>query len=306
MRALLIRLLTCVVAVVAFSRQAGASDTWVTDARGRTMRVVFDPARRIHLGAAHAPQVDPQRGEGDARTMAIDAGLTWQHVLDAEDDTVRWNIEHRLLHADAAFGAASPTVSGEVYALRFLRWSQDGSISLPTSPPRRLPFPFGVGFELGVGRPELRTEAGPHGEIGVARGALLLDLVPRREPDGHLTLGIGPRYDLRLDARTSTTRIDHLIVPFSQPQLAFHRHTKDGHHAIDAAARAGYVWSNNQGAGAQATARIGYEAIVLALNDAPMSLTAQVQWRYDDPPRPGTSPHEVIARYGVRFGLPLD
>jgi hypothetical protein len=33
---------------------------------------------------------------------------------------------------------------------------------------------------------------------------------------------------------------------------------------------------------------------------------AEIRWRYDDPALPGAPVHEVVAAYGLRFGVPLD
>ena len=296
--------------------QAGASradDGYATDDVGRRMRVVFDPGRRIHVGAQHAPTLDAE-GDVDPERLQLDTGLRWRHYVDFAEEQVRWKLDHRVLSGQVSLGSQT-SFSGELYSLHFLRFSNDGSISLPTTPPRRLAFPFGIGFDVGLGRVELEqrrreqpvdTEPALTGEIGVARGALLLDLTPRPTGDGYLTFGVGPRYDLRLDTRLAAPEVDHLLAPFSQPELAFHRESDDGHHVFDARARAGYVWSSLHGAGAQAAARVGYELIVLALNDAPVSLTTEVRWRWDEPPIVGASAHEVVGLYGLRLGIPLD
>jgi hypothetical protein len=282
-------------------------DPYAADARGRRLRVRFDPGRRLRLGVAHAPAIEGD--DFDAQRWQLDGGLAWRHVVDFEDEGIRWKLEHQVLDSAVAFAGDGTTIDGELYALRFLRWSDDGSITLPTTPPRRIGFPFGIGFEAGVGRVDLQRGDGWRGEIGVARGALLLDLLPRREHGGFLTIGVGPRYDLRLaanDAATGAQRAEHLVAPFSQPELTWRQESSDGHHAFEAAARGGYVWTSSAAAGAQVATYARYEVLALAVNDMPVTLGAEVRWRWDRPARPGEAEHEVLGCWGLRLGLPLD
>ncbi|MEJ7734891.1 MAG: hypothetical protein WKG00_37600 [Polyangiaceae bacterium] len=282
-------------------------DSYAADAQGRRLRVRFDPGRRLHLGIAHAPVIEGD--DLDAQRWQIDGGLSWRHVVDFEDEGIRWKLEHQVLDSAVAFAGDDTAVDGELYALRFLRWSDDGSITLPSTPPRRIGFPFGIGFEAGAGRVDLHQSDGWRGEIGVARAALLLDLLPRREQGSFLTIGVGPRYDLRLaaeDAATGTQRVEHLVAPFSQPELTWRQESGDGHHAFEASARGGYVWTSSAGAGAQAAAHARYEVLALAVNDMAVTLGAELRWRWDRPARPGEAEHEVLGCWGLRLGAPLD
>jgi hypothetical protein len=282
-------------------------DPYDTDARGRRLRLRFDPGRRLHLGIAHAPVIEGD--DLDAQRWQLDGGLSWRHVVDFEDEGIRWKLEHQVLDSAFAFGGDGSGVDGELYSLRFLRWSDDGSITLPTTPPRRIGFPFGIGFEAGIGRVDLQQDDDWRGEVGVARGALLLDLVPRREQGRFLTIGVGPRYDLRLSAKDGATgaqHVEHVVAPFSQPELTWGQESGDGHHAFESGVRGGYVWTSSAGAGAQAAAHARYEVVALAVNDMPVTLGAEVRWRWDQPARPGEAEHEVLGCWGLRFGVPLD
>lgn len=295
------------------SAGAPAKEPYASDAAGRRLRVGFDPGRRLDLGVGHAPVL--RAGPLEVARWQLDGGLSWRHELDFDDEGIRWKLEHRFVDASVAFSEADrglAGVGGELYALRFLRWADDGSITLPSTPPRRLSFPFGIGFALGVGRLEVERSGGEwSGEVGVARGALLLDLWPRREEGRFVTLGVGTRYDLRIapptvDPASDAPRLEHVVVPFSQPELTLRHESSDGHHAFETAARGGWAWASAGGSGMQAAARARYEVITMAVNDVPLRIGAEVRWRWDPALAPDGAAHQVAGIWGVRLGVPLD
>lgn len=291
---------------------ADEAETWLTDARGRRMRVAFDPDRRAFLGVRHAPHA--ASGDGlDARRVALEGGVALSHVVDFEREGVRWKMQHDLLSGSVALGPSGvAAIRASAYQLRFLRWSHDGSIVVPTAPPRRLPFPFGVGFTTGAGRVDVDTVGGVAGTVGVADGELLLDLFPRREPGSFVALGVGPRYELAIDTRASRPTVDarnpvarvaHVVVPFSEPSVSVRQRSRDGHHVFDARAEGGWAWSNVDGGGGRAGARVGYEWVLVAVNDLPLAATAEVDWRYE--PTFSAAPHRLGGGLGLRLGLPF-
>src|SRR6185295_7197962 len=262
------------------AREGGAAEPdpgYFTDAAGRRMRVDFDPGRRAFLGSAHAPIVDA--GGLSAERIGLEGGISFRHAVDFADEGVRWKLQHDFALASVGLGRPDTTVRGELYALRFLRWSADGSVVVPTTPPRRFGFPFGVGFDAAVGRVDLHAGTAAQGEIGIARGALLLDLLPHRALGTYAIVGVGPRYDLRVDGADRT--VEHVVVPFSEPEVALHLESANGRHVLWARAGGGYAWTSGHGAGAQAGASLSYEAVVLAVNDLPLSVGAAVRWRWD-------------------------
>lgn len=302
------------------ARASADAPAWFTDERGRRMRVAFDPDRRAYLGARYAPEAALGGDErADARTIALEGGVAFAHVVDFEREGVRWKLHHEFATGSVALGPDGlSAVRASAYRLRFLRWSSDGSIVVPTAPPRRLPFPFGVGFSTGVGQVDLEMRDGVTGTVGVADGELLLDLFPRREPGSFVALGVGPRYELAVDARTDAAnarapgaptteprpdRVAHVVVPFSEPSISVRQRSRDGRHVLDARAEAGWAWSNVDGGAGRAGARLEYEWVVLAINDLPLAATAGVGWRFEPTL---AAPHRLQGGLGLRLGLPFD
>ena len=169
----------------------------------------FDPGRRLHLGIAHAPALEGD--DLDAQRWQLDGGLAWRHVVDFEDEGIRWKLEHQVLDSAVAFGGDGTAVDGELYALRFLRWSDDGSITLPTTPPRRIGFRSASLRAASVASTQRRM-------AGEARSASRAGANARSAPTpragSFLTLGVGrttsaPGGEGR---RHRAQRVEHLVA----------------------------------------------------------------------------------------------
>ncbi len=294
-------------ALLAAPRPADASEpdeaTYVVDTAGRTMRVSFDPGRSVDLGIGWAAS---RNSKSDISTnVTFQTGLVYRHQIEFPDEGIAWKLTHRI--GDTWFSPVElGWITGEVYSLHFLRWSQDGSVVFLGSPPRRIGFPLGLGFEVGAGSVDLaRRDGALEGEIGVARGTLLFDVVRSRAPGAWLTFGVGPRYALRV---AEGRPVEHVVVPFSEPELAGHLELGHGHHVLAANVGGGYALMpiSRPSAGArEARGKVEYAVVVAALNDAPVSLRADATFRYDDPPLPGRPPLEFRAGAAAVLGLPL-
>ena len=292
--------LAAVVLTAPSANAAEAEDAaYAVDASGKTMRVAFDPGRRVALGAGWAFAAEGQKSV-DAAQVSLTGGLTYRHRVEFLDEDILWKLTHEVGRASFTAGARASVV-GEAYSLHFLRWSKDGSVVFPTTPPRRLGFPLGLGFEVGAGSVDLVRDGTLRGEVGVARGALLFDFVRSPAHGAYLTLGAGPRYAIRV---AEGRAVDHVVVPFSEPELEGRLELGHGHHVLSANAGGGYAWST-RGGGAQARAGASYELVVAAVNDAPLSLRAETTLRYDDPPLPGRAPVELRGGASAVLGFSL-
>jgi hypothetical protein len=293
-----------VIALLTAARVAEADEpddgAFAVDASGRTLRVAFDPGRTLEIGAGWAASRDSKSDLPSDLTLRT--GLTYRHRIEFPDEGITWKLTHEVGHtwfspADHGF------IVGELYALRFLRWSRDGSIVFPSSPPRRIGFPLGLGFEVGAGSVDLERDDTLRGEVGVGRGALLFDVVRSPAHGAWLTLGVGPRYALRV---AEGHPVDHLVVPFSEPELAGHLELGGGHHVLSANVGGGYAWMPRHPGGArEARGALGYAIVVAALNDAPVSLRADASFRADDPPLLGRPAVEFRGGASAVLGLPL-
>jgi len=193
-----------------------------------------------------------------------------------------------------------------------MRWTQDGRILLPGSPPQRVPFPFNIGLETTVGALDYRElPGGVAAEIDVLASEILLDLWRRRRMRSYAQLGVGPRYSIRLadlsaEDPSAPLAVAHIVAPFTGGSLAFHHESADGHHAFDATGRASYRLRVEQGWSAFAEIRIGYEAILFAINDMPMSTYLEAGYGYRGDVAPGRHEHELHGVAGLRVAVPLD
>jgi hypothetical protein len=295
-------------AVLVAPREASASGPdagdFAIDASGRRLRVAFDPGRSLDLGVGWTGS----RGSGShlrpetTSDLTLRAGLTYRHRVEFPEEEIAWKLTHRI--GQAWLAPDRGWITGELYALHFLRWSRDGSVVLPSSPPRRIGFPLGLGFDVGVGSVDLRRDRIVEGEVGVARGALLFDVVRSPRPGAWLTFGVGPRYALRV---AEGRPVEHVVVPFSEPELAGHLELDRGRHVLSGSVGGGYAWTSAAHAASarQARGALGYAIVVAALNDAPVSLRADATFRFDDPPLPGRLPLELKGGASAVLGLPL-
>ncbi|MBI4700162.1 MAG: hypothetical protein HY744_03170 [Deltaproteobacteria bacterium] len=292
------------VPVSAWAERALLPPGWTTDEQGRVLRVSFDPGARWLLGAGYAPR----HGAGGAQPelAQIETGLAYRHRIDFPGEGISYKLYHRVLAGRAVAGPRSPwEIDAALYEGRFLRWSRDGSIMLPTNPPRRMLLPLNIGVEATLGRIDLAPRpAGPAAEIGVVRAELLLDLWRRRAMGSYAELGLGPRYDLRLGGDDAAA-VRHVVAPFTQGSFTFHHETADGLHGVEARLSGGPALSVAERWGARAEAVVSYEAILVAVNDLPLSAYAELGYRYEGLPAPAGGVPEVRATTGLRFAVPL-
>lgn len=299
---------------------------WTTDDAGRVFRTHFDPGRRALAGLGWAPRVSSS--EATAEPLLLETGIFDRQLVDFALARVSWKLSHEALVATARLDSPlDQRLDATLYRGRFMRWSRDGSISLPSSPGDALPFPLNIGVDAEVGRLDVArsssaallpplpgradaTEARPAqrpavaAELGVARTAVMLDFWRQRALGSHAALGLGPSYELWLWGKPEG-RIEHWISPFTTGALDVHHEWDDARQSFELRATGGWALSTDGGGSARARARASYELVVLAVDDLPLSATASVAYRFEQAPHPTGSAHELRAAISLRVGIPL-
>lgn len=278
--------------------QLATPDAWATDARGRAFRVGFDPGTRLVLGVGWA---------WDAVDEASVATLEAAWLVRAVDDDrgVRWKLAHTI-GSVAATLSDEAALEGTLYRGEYLRWSEDGAITLPTSPPTRIPFPLDIGFAVEVGRVATHPEERAWRlDVGVVQAELLFDAWRSPEVGSSLVIGVGADYDLKIDA---ADEVLHVVSPLSSGRLTLHHEWCQGRQLVEATIGGGSAWTSRPSPrnGARwrehARAELIWEWTWLALDDRPLALRVHADWRWDElvPERGG---HEARAGIGLRLGL---
>ena len=273
---------------------AEAPDGWYRDERGRIIQVNFDLHRRVYFGGAWAPEYSPRAGFdlGRGRT---DFGI--EIDLDARDGKELHRL--RILEGSVWIGA-DPRVDAAL--IRYSWSAQRGSpllwISTFVGHPRRFDLDLNVSgwfealhWELVSGKSFLT--------LGTAQ--LSTDLWRSKNLESFLRVRVGPAAEYDLESKSLALKpvaaidgdftldrdgFSHLTAMISGEKLLFDAPV-DGRRLNPSRLRL----------------QVGYERIILAINDYPLSLLldARATWR-DDLAffKPGW---DFAAHAGLRFSF---
>lgn len=293
------------IALAIVSGVAGAEEaTWAPDETGKRMRMRFDPGARVLIGAGYTGGYRGEPGgvadEPQRALMRFETGISYRHFVDYQDLGVTWKLYHDIVHTQVTHQGE---VEGALYAGRYMRWSEQGSIVLPTNPPRSLPFPLNIGLETQVGNLTLRKPAGDdyRATIGVVDARIALDFWRQRRLRSYAQVAVGPNYAIEQTADTT----QHLVTPFSAGSFAVHHESSDGHHAVHLGIVGGYRLRVAQGFSPYAQAMTSYEALLFGINDMPVTAYVALAYRYQAEPVVTDREHELRANAGLRFAVPL-
>ena len=263
---------------------AEANPGWYRDERGRVMQVVFDLSRRVHFGGAWSPFFRPD-GQGSAGRAFVELGtfISWE-----SSDSV-WRL--RLLEGSAWLG---PDTRFEAHALRLgsSKRIEQAPIFITTflGGPRRFDVPLALSWGLELGHLE---SIGGRTFIAPAELDASVDLWTSKDLESFVRLRFGPGVEYEIATK------DWAFRPGAALEADLTLDPKGHHHLVGLA-----LWEQRIGAnpGVRLKARFGYEAILFALNDYPVTFLAELRgvWRTDVPALPG---FEVSGHTGLRFSL---
>ncbi|MCE9667583.1 hypothetical protein LY474_07120 [Myxococcus stipitatus] len=269
---------------------------WYRDERGRVMQFNFDLNRRIWLGGAWSPLSPAVSGAGRRDRARLDFGI----ALDVSNE----NTLHRLRFLETEVSLGEPSVDLTMARYDFSIERDDPAFRITTflGEPRRhdIFLNLGMWFEL-LRVEQLEREDIEAGFItwGTVHGTL--DLWHSRDLVSYVRLraGAGMERDYLND--------DALLVPGAvlEADLTLDR---DGFHHLRFSTKAEKLLLSRGIAGRpdqpeRLRVQAGYELILLAINDQPLSLVVDGRgtWRNDIPGLPHR--WEWSASAGLRFSL---
>jgi hypothetical protein len=268
-------MLSLLLAAVTSAAPQGCRDT--TDWR-RSFATCFDPWQGFELAGAGR-----WSGAALAPSVSFDLRLREDRQSASKTDSV-WLSLHRV--AGAQWQPLSASVDATAWEFVFRRHASDTSLTLPTIPVTRLPFPFDIGLAGSVARFEWNLR--PTTErwaLETARFSFLFD--PIRSETNQFHLAIGPVAHHRVAALVvGTTR--HDVTPLTSGLLVFTAETDDGLAYVRGTAIGGALlqldgstpsWTSQVRGSAEAG------VVLLAVNDQPLVLAARGEawWRANAP-----------------------
>ena len=257
------------------------SCTGVTE-RGARFATCFDPGNRLTL-------------TGDATSassIAVGGGIALRHEITFDDDPdLEWKMSHTLI--DGSHDTMSSGFDGIVYSGLYLRHSRDGHIVLPFGVPKKVYLPFDIGALAEVGRFDWRA-GDPTATVSVIRVAPLVDFARTQSERGVLAIGPSAHWDISWDP-TMRAVTEHRVAPFTEGLIDLRLESHDGLTVGDARVEAGTAWRSDTGWRPELRAQASLERTVIAVDDRPVALTAQVQ--YD------SVRSELVASVGARIVL---
>lgn len=250
---------------------AEAPPGWVRDERGRVMQFNFDMHRRLWLGGGFAP--DGLQGPGWKRSGEAEFGTRIDFAGDDGDTIERLHLlEGRLDPGIGRFDVTSATLDwSHVYARSPIR------LTTFAGKPRRFDLHLDVGLYLLAGRFEVFTEPAPQTWTTVGAVEPTLDLWRSKDLDSYLRLRAGPAME--------HDSVSHRSLFAAEGGLDFEGVLDaDGFHRLYLQADAARIWGLPGASGlGRVEGKAGYELIVLAVNDQPISavLEGRGSWRDD-------------------------
>lgn len=257
---------------------------WYRDERGRVVQVNFDLSRRVFVGGAWAPFFRPD-GQGSLGRGFVELGtsISWE-----TSDSV-W--QARLLEGGVWLGS-DLRVDARALSISSTRRVDRAPLFITTfiGHPRRFDVPLALSWGLEGGRLEL---LGGKTFFAPAELDAVLTLWSSQDLESSVRLRFGPGVEHEFSTKEWAFR------PAAAVEADFTL-DRQGHHHLTGSA----LWEQRIGGdpGLRLKARLGYEAIIFALNDYPMTFLVEgrASWRTDVPALPG---FEIAGHAGLRFSL---
>lgn len=272
---------------------AEAPPGWYRDERGRVMQVNFDLARRVFLGGAWAPYYRPDATGFVAGRARVDFGVS----VSVNSRSDREQHRFHFLEASAWIGRAATDTRFEASVLRYDLSTRHirAPIWITTfvGEPRRFDFPFNFGWAGELMRFEV---LGEKNFLTFTELDGTLDLWNSKDLDSYLRLRAGPALEYDLGAKGLYLRPTVAL----ETDLTLDR---DGFHHFAAGVAFEKLFFGPTGTSTQRLRiKAGYEVILVALNDYPLTLVVdgRAVWRDDVPLLPGW---EFSLNTGLRFSL---
>ncbi len=285
------------------TRAAELAQDYVQDDAGRRVRVRFDPSSRVWLGGVVAAIPGATRG---AVVAGLEGSIDYERRSESgpRGERVRWQLDHRVLTTTIypGVGPLLAPMDATLYRGTYLRHAERAYLTFPSSPPRRVPFPFDIGLDVALG--SLWVPAGPDEtvRIGAARTGVVLDPWRSGVVGRSLELALVARYDLDWAPGVPGAKLVHRIAPLTSPQARLRWQDDAGLTRISMQAAWIPQWSSAGAFRADAAEAHGrVERVLVAVNDQPLALALSADyWRF-----PGSSSASAASELRVGLGLGL-
>lgn len=279
-------LIALVIAAASTGAEARASD-YVQDDEGRTLRVRFDPSSRVWLGgvAAAIP-----KGRVWSAQPGVEASIDYEGISESgpKGDRVRWQLDHRVLTTTIFPGENAPFVAPmdvTVYRGTYLRHADGAYLTLPSAPPRRVPFPLDIGLDVALGSLWVPAQRDDTVRIGAAKTGVVLDPWRSGVIGRSLELAIVARYDIDWAPQVAGAKLVHRIAPLTSPQLRLRWQDDAGLTRLSLQTAWIPHWSTEGAFRTDAAeARGRFERVLVAVNDQPIALSVSADyWKFPSP-----------------------
>ncbi|WP_404370276.1 hypothetical protein ACIHQR_09835 [Corallococcus coralloides] len=276
---------------------AEAPPGWYRDERGRVLQYNFDLHRRVYVGGAWAPRWLRETDRLDER-VRVDFGVDLEWPGDSDRLHRMTLLDTELYLGDAA--------SYDVTLLRYdFRSQNDAPLFRVTTfygRPRRFDIHANLGFWMELLHGEQVRRGDAHGDfLSVATTQVTLDLWHSSDLVSYVRLRTGPAVE-----RDRTNGFFTLVPAAAlEGDLTLDR---DGFHHVRFGAEAQKVLLAQAVEGRplrpeRLRLRAGYELIVLAINDQPVSVTLDGRGTWRDDVANAPAGWEWSAQAGLRFSL---
>lgn len=268
---------------------------WYRDERYRVMQVNFDLTRRVYVGASWSPIFSPSNGVSLTQVRP-EVGV--EISFPGDERTV-----HRLHFLEGWVQLGTPDVRLEATVARYDASLRRASpllwITTFLGKPQRYDLDLNFTFAFDVLRFEYLAN---HGFMTIASADVVLDLWHARDLESYVRARLGPALEYDLTVKGAYFRPEAAV----ELDLTLDR---DGfHHLTGALVGEQLLFAPSlplEGRPLHPTrvkARLGYEVILLAINDYPLSLVVngRATWRNDVPAVAGW---EFGADAGLRFSF---
>lgn len=242
----------------------------------RSFSTCFDPWRGFEV--AGASRFSSFGVEG---AVSVDLRMRRDRPSWSKADST-WLSLHRF--AGTQWQPRVARVDATAWEFVFRRHAADTSLTLPTIPVTRLPFPFDIGLAGSVARFEWAMRPTEAWALETARFGFLFD--PIRAETNQFHLGFGPVAQHRMASLDGA--LTHDVMPLTGGLLFFTAETNDGHAFVRGTTVGGAVlkldgvnvsWSS------QVRSQLEAGLVLLAINDQPLVLSAKGEawWRAGTP-----------------------
>ncbi|MBS1118168.1 MAG: hypothetical protein H6Q90_396 [Deltaproteobacteria bacterium] len=254
-----------------FPGRVDAPFGWMRDERGRVFQVNFDLRKRLYFGVAYTPQKILDNPLESTRT-SVDFGLfSFQHLVEGETPTRhRLRILEGVVHVEPF--SAEVTVAHYDVSRRFL----DPLLRITTfvGRPQRHDLKLNLGLWSEVGGLEIHPTPVGHSTLWKhATAQITLDLWQSKNLDSFARfrtgMGLEGQYSDDIGYRSALTAASALEVDMVLDDEGFHNLRFELAHEMP---RYFTPLQNHQNFAQRLRAKLQYEAIVLAINDQPLTL----------------------------------